>query len=453
VKLPGRNDGVEARWVIGSDSNFEERLNTMTTATLPAHGHKPQPGGVDSGYAWFRMFVCVVLGTVGNVGMWAVVVVIPAVQTEFGVDRADASMPYTATLIGFALGNVFMGRIVDRLGVVLPIIAAGFALGAGFILAALTADIWQFTIIQGVVIGLATATTFGPMLADLSHWFEKRRGIAIATAASGNYLAGAIWPMALDGVLQAEGWRIVYLIIGLICMTTIVPMALLLRRPLPQDTSWGALKGTANRFGTLDMAPRTLQTLLIIAGVACCVAMSMPQVHMVAYCADLGFGVTHGTQMLALMLMGGVVSRLISGVIADYIGGIKTLILGSVLQTLALVLYLPFDGLMSLYVVSLLFGLSQGGIVPSYALIVREYMPAHEAGQRVGLVIMATLGGMALGGWLSGWIYDLTGSYQAAFLNGIAWNVLNIGIMLIILMHVRRPQKQERAPHYASQPA
>ena len=142
--------------------------------------------------------------------------------------------------------------------------------------------------------------------------------------------------------------------------------------------------------------------------------------------------------MLSLMLLGGVVSRVISGLVADRIGGVRTLLIGSALQTMALVLYLPSGGLTSLYLVSAIFGLSQGGIVPSYAVIVREYLPAREAGSRVGLVIMTTIVGMALGGWMSGWIYDVSGSYFLAFVNGIAWNVLNFGIVLMILLRTRR---------------
>jgi MFS family permease len=168
--------------------------------------------------------------------------------------------------------------------------------------------------------------------------------------------------------------------------------------------------------------------------------MSMPQVHIVSYCVDLGYGPAVGSKMLSLMLLGGVVSRLISGLMADRLGGVRTLLIGSALQCIALFLYLPSGGLTSLYVVSLVFGLAQGGIVPSYALIVREYMPSQEAGRRVGFVLMSTIAGMALGGWMSGWIYDLTGSYQMAFLNGIAWNALNIGIIALILMRTRTRQ-------------
>jgi len=165
--------------------------------------------------------------------------------------------------------------------------------------------------------------------------------------------------------------------------------------------------------------------------------MSMPQVHIVALCVGLGFGPAVGAQMLALMLLGGVASRIVSGLLADRLGGVRTLLIGSCLQCLALFLYLPAGGMVSLYLVSLVFGLSQGGIVPSYALIVREYMPAKEAGARVGFVMMATILGMALGGWLSGLIYDLSGSYRLAFINGIVWNGANIGIMLWLLSRSR----------------
>ena len=183
------------------------------------------------------------------------------------------------------------------------------------------------------------------------------------------------------------------------------------------------------------MSKRALQTLLIVAGLCCCVAMSMPQVHLVAYCADLGYGPARGAQMLSLMLACGIVSRVGFGFICDRIGGLRTLLLGSTLQGVALLLFLPFDGLTSLYVISALFGLFQGGIVPSYAIIVREHFPPVEAGGRVGLVITATLFGMALGGWMSGAIFDLTGSYKAAFINGLLFNLVNVSIALWLLRH------------------
>jgi MFS family permease len=204
-----------------------------------------------------------------------------------------------------------------------------------------------------------------------------------------------------------------------------------MRRP-PTAQMTGASMISAD--GALGLSPNALQILLCIAGVGCCVAMAMPQVHIVAYCGDLGYGVARGAEMLSLMLACGLVSRIGSGLVADRIGGAATLLLGSALQGLALFLYLLFDGLASLYVISALFGLFQGGIVPMYAVLVRDYFPAREAGTRLGIVLMATLLGMALGGWMSGMIFDLTGSYRAAFLNGLVWNLLNVVIVLWLVL-------------------
>jgi MFS family permease len=386
--------------------------------------------GVDSGYAWGRLLASLLLSTIGGIGLWSVVVALPTVQAEFGVQRGTASLPYTMTMMGIAFGGILMGRLADRVGIVRPLILGTVALAAGFILSAYTRNLMEFILVQGLLIGLiGTSATFGPLIADVSHWFTKRRGIAVAICASGNYLAGTLWPPVLQASIAAYGWRQSHIWIGMFCFVTMLPLILFLRRPSPIEKG-PAIDTGSSRAVPLPASPAMLQTLLVIAGLACCVAMSMPQVHIVAYCADLGFGPARGAEMLSLMLGLGVVSRIASGWIADRIGGAATLLLGSGLQCLTLMLYLPFDGLMSLYVVSALFGLSQGGIVPSYAIIVREKFPASEAGTRVGLVLMATIVGMALGGWLTGAIFDLTGSYQTAFLHGIAWNVLNLAIAI-----------------------
>ncbi|MEP2704551.1 MAG: MFS transporter [Roseibium sp.] len=396
------------------------------------------PYAQDGQYAWFRLAVSILLSTLGGAGMWAVVIVLPAVQADFGIDRADASIPYTMTMLGFAIGNYVLGRTADRYGIVLPVIGSALFLSAGFALAALSPGILTFSIAQGVLIGIGTSATFAPLIADVSHWFQKRRGLAVACAASGNYLAGVLWPSIIQWNLATHDWRETYLLIAIICLVAMVPLALFLRRRAPETAMNSPSASPAFGQHSTGLSPRTLQTLLVIAGVGCCVAMAMPQVHIVAYCVDLGFGVSPGADMIAIMTGAGIISRLVSGYLADKIGGVKTLLIGSVLQCASLFLFIPFDGLVSLYLVSLIFGLSQGGIVPSYAVIVREYLPAHEAGQRVGLVIMSSVFGMALGGWVSGWIYDLTGSYEAAFLNGIAWNFVNIAIMVFILFSGRR---------------
>ncbi|WP_292641207.1 MFS transporter [Mesorhizobium sp.] len=383
-----------------------------------------------------RLAISMLLATIGAVGMWAVVVVLPAVQAEFGVDRAAASMPYTATMVGFAAGNVLIGRAIDRMGYWVPALLSSIALSAGLLLAALSTSILQFILAQGVLIGVGTSVIFGPLIADISHWFNRRRGVAVTAAAAGNYLAGAFWPTIMPTLMKAEGWRFTYAAIGIFCLVTMVPLVLMLRRGAPAAAVAGS--PGSRPVQPISMSPAALQVLLVVAGLGCCVAMSMPQVHIVAYCMDLGYGVAHGADMLSIMMAGGVVSRLASGFLADRIGAVWTLLIGSVLQCLSLLFYIPFDGLASLYVVSLVFGLSQGGIVPCYAIIVRDYMPAREAGQRIGIVMMATIFGMAIGGWMSGWIYDLTGSYAAAFLNGIAWNLLNILAIGLLFWKARR---------------
>ena len=387
---------------------------------------------IDGPYAWFRLAVCMALATLGGIGMWAVVVILPEIQAEFGVDRQSAALPFTLTMIGFALGNAAAGRAADRWGVAWPLALAGLLLGAGFALAAAAAALWQFALVHGLAIGFATAASFGPLVADVSHWFRRRRGIAVAAVACGNYIAGALWPTVLPFFIAEAGWRPTYVGIGAVCAAAMAPLALVLRRRPPESVREAAAPAPG-ASGRPSLSPRAVQLLLAAAAVLCCVAMSMPQVHIVAYCVDLGYGMARGAEMLSLMLAGGIASRLGFGLLADRIGGVRTLLLGSVLQCAALVFYLPFDGLMSLYVVSLVFGLSQGGIVPSYVVVVREYLPAREAGQRVGIVIMASIFGMALGGWLSGWIYDATGSYRAAFVNGIAWNLAHIALAAILL--------------------
>jgi MFS family permease len=397
------------------------------------------PPAADSRYAWTRLAATLALMTIGSGAMYIVAVVLPAVQAEFGVARADASLPYTLMMVGFGLGGILMGRIADRFGVMFAVLLGACGLGAGFVAAGLSGSLMGFALAHGVLLGaLGSSATFAPLVADTSLWFVRRRGIAVAICASGNYVAGAVWPPVVQHFIDAVGWRPTYIGLGAFCLLTMPLLALALRtRPpaLVQASAPGAATATSRPFG---LSPGHATALLCVAGVACCVAMSMPQVHIVAYCTDLGYGAARGAEMLSAMLAAGIVSRLVSGVICDRIGGLRTLVLGSTLQGIALLLFLPFDGLVSLYVVSALFGLFQGGIVPSYAIIVREHFTPREAGARVGTVLMATLFGMALGGWMSGKVFDLTGSYDAAFVNGIGWNVLNLSIAVFLLLRLRR---------------
>ena len=400
------------------------------------------PSLIDSRTAAWRLLTTLGLVVLGNSSMYVVSVVLPAVQSEFGVGRGDASLPYTLMMICLGIGGLWTGKMADKHGLTPVLLLGAAAVCAGFVGAGMASSIWLFGLAHGLMGLIGSAATFAPLMADTALWWQRRRGIAVAICASGNYIAGSFWPPIVQYGIDTIGWRYTYTGLGLVCGLGMALLALRMRQrpPLVQAHAAATVGGGApnDRSRPFGLTPAHAQALLFIAGIACCVAMSMPQVHIVAYCTDLGFGAARGAEMLSLMLASGIVSRLVSGWICDRIGGIRTLLLGSALQGVALLLFLPFDGLVPLYIVSAMFGLFQGGIVPSYAIIIREHFDPHDAGARVGSVIMATLLGMALGGWMSGWIFDLTGSYKAAFLNGIAWNLLNLTIAGWLYLRMRK---------------
>jgi MFS family permease len=383
-----------------------------------------------------RLAVAVLIGSLGSVGMWSVVVALPAVQSEFAASRGTASLAFTFVMLGFGSGGVLTGKITDRYGIVAAIGLGVGILGLAYVGAGLSSSIWQFILVH-FLIGLSSSATFGPLMAEASHWFDRYRGLAVTIAASGNYIGGAIWPPVVSWGTQTAGWRHTHIAIGIFTAVAMTLALIVLRRLMGGRSRRSHVNAAPPRLD-LRLSANALTAILSLASVSCCVAMAMPQVHIVAYCGDLGYGVARGAQMLSLMLGFGIVSRIGSGYIADRIGGIRTLLMGSIAQGVALLLYLFFDGLTSLYIISAMFGLFQGGIVPSYAIIVRETMPAAEAATRVGIVIFASVFGMSLGGWVSGVIFDATGSYSAAFLNGIAWNALNITIAVGLLLRARR---------------
>nr|WP_316395332.1 MFS transporter [Bradyrhizobium sp. 33ap4] len=390
----------------------------------------------DSRRAWLRLVVAVVIGSLGSVGMWSVVVALPVVQTDFGATRGTASLAFTMVMLGFGLGQVVTGKISDRYGIVAAIGAGIGILGLGYVGAGYAPSIWAFILLH-FAIGLSSAATFGPLMAEASHWFERYRGLAVAIAASGNYVGGTVWPPLVNFGMQSVGWRTTHIAIGIFTAIAML-LALMVLRVLMGAATRRSHGNAAPPRVDLKLSTNALTAILSLASISCCVAMSMPQVHIVAYCGDLGYGVARGAEMLSLMLGFGIISRIGSGFLADRIGGIRTLLIGSIAQGAALLFYLFFDSLTSLYIISAMFGLFQGGIVPSYAIIVREAMPASEAATRIGIVIFASVFGMSFGGWISGVIFDATGSYAAAFANGLAWNLLNVSIILLLMMRSRQ---------------
>ncbi len=403
---------------------------------------------VDSPQAARRLAASFAAATLGSAPMYVLPVALPAVQPDLGIGRGEAAFAYTALMVGLGLGGYLCGRWADRLGVARVVALGGLGTVAGYLLAAAAPNLLVFALAHCVLLGfLGMGSTFGPLMADTARWWQKRRGVAVAIVASGNFLAGTIWPPIVQMGIDAMGWRAAFSVLGIFCGLGMLVLCLGVRRQPPAIDAPTAPVGsgvaqpmlTSGRpFG---LGPNTAQWLLFTAAVGCCVAMAMPQVHIVAYCSDLGFGAARGAEMLSLMLGFGLVSRLASGWISDHIGGMRTLLLGSALQAVALALFLPFDGLGSLYVISALFGLFQGGIFPAYAIIVREHFPPEQAAARTGAVLVGGQVGMALGGWVSGKLFDLTGSYDAAFMHGLLWNALNLAIVAYLLWRIRPGQR------------
>ena len=401
----------------------------------------PDSGAPVGPYRYLRVLAAFLLMTVGGLGMYGVIETLKPVGLEFGVSRGMASLPYMLFMIGFGTGGVALGWVADRWGIIVPACLASLCLPAGLMAASHAADLFQFCLAVGVLCGFfGAAATFSPVVSDISHWFDRRRGLAVGIVISGSYAGGAVWPPIVQHFIDLHGWRDTFFGFGLFAVCAMLPLSAVLYRRAPVSAepvtahSAGSVAGERRRLG---YSAAQLQCLVGAAGIGCCAAMAMPQVHIVAYATDLGYAAARAAEMLSLMLGFGIVSRLASGWISDRIGGLNTLLLGSFLQCCVLAAFLFWDSLTALYAISIAFGLSQGGIVPSYAIIVRAFFPSREAGWRIGMALLFTIIGMALGGWMAGALYDLTGSYTVSFINAIGFNVVNMAIAARLLQKAK----------------
>jgi len=387
----------------------------------------------DSRLAWIRLSLVFVICAIGFIGMWSVVMIMPAVEQEFNTNRSSSTIPYILTMLGFGIGNIIIGKYTDKFGITKPVIFAFSCLIICYFFSVSSKNLTILSFFQ-FLLGFSSAAFFGPMMTDISNFFENKRGLAVSIVASAQHFAGAFWPFLLDFYLKDGDWRSSHILIGIICIIIIPPICYFVFKMRSKNSLKDEFKNYKNSKLTLSISSRHLQILLMFAGIGCCVGMSTPQVHIIPLCIEKGYGLSIGSNILSIMLFCAVISRVYFGYIADKIGPIQTLLLGSSLQAFTLFLFIPFSDLNSLYIVSILFGLSQGGIVPSYALIIRKFLPVNQAAERTGMVIFTTVIGMALGGWGSGKIFDLTNSYALGFLNSVLWNLTNIAIILFIFV-------------------
>src|SRR6202163_1747282 len=380
VRAKPRNDGLaRARAACSVALHLHAQYRAMLLDPRPAGDevadvHAPSDSSKDSplftpdsGQAWVRLALALVIGSIGSVGMWSVVVVLPVVQAEFGASRGAVSLAFTLTMLGFGLGGVATGKITDRFGIVAAMALSIAFLGLAYVLAGLSTTLWQFIAVH-VLIGLGTSATFGPLMAEASHWFERYRGLAVTIVASGNYVGGTIWPPLVNWGMQTGGWRSTHIAIGIFCAVAMTLVLLVLRAQIGRAAPRSHDNAPPPRVD-VRLSTNTLTVMLCIASISCCVAMAMPQVHIVAYCGDLGYGVARGAEMLSLMMAFGIISSIGSGYLADKIGGIRTLLIGSVAQAFALLFYLFFDGLTSLYIISAMSDLG----------LIRDFSPTGSA--------------------------------------------------------------------------
>ena len=400
-------------------------------------------------YPVIRLVSGLALMTLGASAMYASVIVLEPLAQEFETGRAVGSLPYVMFMLGFAIGGVVTGRFADQYGIMIPALIGSIALPIGLVVGARADSIWEISIALGILCGfLGASFSFAPLISDISHWFDRRRGLAVGIVFSGNYIAGAMWPPVLQHYFDTQGWRETFSDLALFTICTMLPLSAIFSRKIPVIRAIETLHNKKANQRPLNMTPRRLQSLICAAGFGCCVAMAMPQIHIVPYVIDLGYPAIRGAEMLGLMLGFGIFSRIGFGWLSDHIGGLRTMLVGTVLQATVLIAFLAANELTLLYGLSIAFGLSQGGIVPSYTIIIRTFFRSRDAGWRISMSFLFVIAGMAFGGWIAGILYDLTGSYTVSFINAIIFNVANLLIAGKLVRRDQLPASRDTRPNF-----
>ena len=390
---------------------------------------------VERTYGWVVVVGSLLLMTVGAGGYYVVIVGLKLVAQDFGGLRWVPSMAYSMSVFGMGLGGIFISRWSDRVGVGTPALLGALMIIAGALTASVTTDRWTFLLAHGVLIGLfGNAALFSPLIANTARWFDRRRGIAVAIVTSAQAVAGVFWPFTFRLLIEGSSWREAYRVYALVALVTMVPLSFLLRRPAPIAPEAHTREVSASDAQVLGLAQSSVLVWLCIAVVCCCVAMAMPIVHMVSHATDLGYPLARASEMLAVLLGCAFFSRIAWGAVSDRVGGLRVLMIGSLCQVLVLAMYLAVESLIGLYVLSGLFGLAFGGIIPSYTLIISKHFPPGSIGWRIATVYFFGAVGMAIGSWLGGVIFDISGAYRGAFAAGLLFNVVNLLIVGALLV-------------------
>jgi MFS family permease len=392
---------------------------------MQGHGTDMNSPSREVSYGWVVIFASLAIHTVGLGAPTILYVALKPIAADLGTLRAVPSLAYSLLMIGAGVGGIAMGWWMDRRGVMQPVLFGGVMIAIGAVVASHADGEWSLYLANGVLIGLlGKSAMIAPLIANATRWFDRRRGLAVAIIASGQGVAGALWPPVIRFVSDGYGWRATFFYYGILALVTMVPLALLLRSP-----KGGAGGADARRFTTAvrvaGLHPKAAQAVLWLAVIGCCGGMSMPIVHLVSHATDLGMSTTHAANALSLLFAAAFVSRLGFGLLADRIGAMPTLLIGSACQTAMLIGFSMVDTTTGLYVAAVLFGLGFAGIMPCYSLIIRMLFPESQAGWRIASQYLFASSGMAFGGWLGGVVFDISGGYSAAFWVGAGLGVVN----------------------------
>lgn len=399
--------------------------------------------GVDSRTSWKAAWVTLAILSVTYGSPLVIVVGMKTMQAELGTSRSLLALAGALVWVGTGAGGIFMGWLADRIGVRATVTFGATMIAAGLALSSL-GTVWALYIGHGLMIGLiGNGGVYPPLLVYVSRWFERRRGAAIALISSGQYVAGVAWPSVFERGIAAVGWQTVMLGYAALLLVLVLPLTLSLKPPPAPSGPAGAghvTAGTRSADRVAGLPPNVAQALICVAGFCCCIPMAVPAAHIVAFCGDIGISATHGAAMLSVMLGCAFLARQMWGALADRIGGLRTVMVGSACQATAISCFLLTQDEAGLFFIAAAFGLGFSGIIPSYAVAIRELFPASQASWRIPLTLFTAMSGMAFGSWFAGKLYDHFGYYAPAFGISAGFNVLNLVVIgfLVLRLRVRR---------------
>ena len=421
-------------------SATDDAVPTDTRASR-ARTDSHAPSALDGRPSWNVAWLTLAILSICYGSPLLIVVGMKTMQAALGTDRSVLALAGALVWIGTGAGGIFMGWLADRIGVRTTVVIGACMIAGGLALSS-TGTIWALYIGHGLMIGLfGMGGVYPPLLVYVSRWFDRRRGAAIALISSGQYVAGVVWPSVFERAIDRIGWQTSMLAYGAVVLVLVLPATLALKPvpvvPAPPAAPLAARSAAAVQSNRLaGLHPNLVQALICLAGFCCCVPMSVPAAHLVAFCGDIGIRPTHGAAMLSVMLGAAFLARQAWGALADRIGGLRTVLVGSACQALSIACFLLTQDEVGLFAIAAAFGLGFSGIIPSYAVAIRDLFPSAEASWRIPLTLFTAMSGMAFGSWFAGFLYDHFGYYAPAFGIGVVFNIANLAIIGFLVMRV-----------------